>query len=50
MIQRLQRESRKMQARISHEGLAIVKAAFYAHIASTPSLLAQVLRVCAGGT
>lgn len=49
VIQRLHRESRKMHARISRDGLAIVKSAYYAHIANTPSLLAQVMRTCSQG-
>jgi hypothetical protein len=47
---RLQRASHQMERRIGRDALAIVKSAFYAHIALTPALLAQVERVCIQGT
>jgi hypothetical protein len=38
------------QGRIGKDGLAIAKSYFYEHIANTPVLLAQVVRICASGT
>lgn len=42
--------ARQEQGRIGRDGLAIVKSFFYEHIAQTPVLLAQVVRICAQGT
>jgi hypothetical protein len=45
----LQRASQE-RSHIGRRGLAIVKSFFYEHIANTPALLAQVVRICVYGT
>lgn len=43
-------QARRTRNRIGVDGLAIVKSSFYEHIAATPSLLDQVVRICTQGT
>jgi hypothetical protein len=45
----LDRKGRQMARRIGHDDRAIVKTAFIAHIASSPSLFDQILRTCSHG-